>query len=528
MKAMVFSMKDSIFKRDPKEVVVSTTKRKEHDQTFNEYIRNLSKRKPNNSGGWGVKTQELACRVGIEYEMFRKILNQTKPNQPRDCIIAICAALFLSTSETNKALFYYDDLPKLDDSTGCRDFFIIETLEANFDRETDLMEGVNDINKKLSNYQFSELRLSNRIKTKEAQIIPIKSRYDTDYKVKTEISSSQYFYQNSLCEFYNPMKYSARSYMKIFEENKEVTTLVCQSNDDRLYRYKSPVDRDVLEEDSELYDLFSSHIKDSNLRELRKCYEVVFDSRNHGMRKSAKYIDGSIVLFAESYNYIQPERNEYVYAELSKGVFTFTILKKSQFMCRYLDKMEFEKYYPQKQYMAERNRISFTSLESLRDFCKNKNYNSPDTELAYCSYFSKLKKVLEELANNLKERKEYIRRFDECFDNEPWRIYEFYNVIEEFECKKMEEKWEVYKEENPFDAKYGEDDGKEIGDFLGYDIFTWIKAQKDEAEFEYNNQKVRLRAEDLKFAFELGIDDVEEICKFKLKYLDSLKIYEEL
>ena len=128
----------------------------------------------------------------------------------------------------------------------------------------------------------------------------------------------------------------------------------------------------------------------------------------------------------------------------------------------------------------------------------------------------------------MKERKEYIRQFDECFDNVPWRIYEFYNVIEEFECEEMEEKMEVYKEENSFDAKYVVDDGKEIVDFLDYDIFTGIKAQKDEAEFEYNNQKVRLRAEDLKFAFELGIDDVEEICKFKLKYLDSLKIYEEL
>lgn len=178
--------------------------------------------------------------------------------------------------------------------------------------------------------------------------------------------------------------------------------------------------------------------------------------------------------------------------------------------------------------MSERNRISFTSLESLRDFCKNKNYISPYTKLAYDSYFSTLKNVLEELANNLKERKEYIRQFDEYFDDEPWRIYEFYNVIEEFECKKMEEKWEVYKEESPLDEKYGVDDGKEIGDFLGYDVFTWIKAEKDEAEFEYNNQKGILREEDLKFAFELGIDDVEEICKFKLNYLDSSKIYEEL
>ena len=75
-------------------------KKREHDMTFSDYIRRKSKNKLSIKGDVGVKTKELAQRVGINYEMFRKILNKAKPNQLRDCIIAICVALFLSEYET--------------------------------------------------------------------------------------------------------------------------------------------------------------------------------------------------------------------------------------------------------------------------------------------------------------------------------------------------------------------------------------------------------------------------------------------
>lgn len=65
-----------------------------------------------------------------------------------------------------------------------------------------------------------------------------------------------------------------------------------------------------------------------NLRELRSCYETAFDTRNHGLRQSAKYSKGKIELYSERYNYIQPERNEYFYGEIIDGTFIFTIQKK--------------------------------------------------------------------------------------------------------------------------------------------------------------------------------------------------------
>ncbi|WP_153056396.1 hypothetical protein, partial [Streptococcus suis] len=64
---------DSNFKE--KNIVATTLeKRMVHDQTFFDYIRLMSKSKLNRNGDEGVKTKELAERVGINYEMFRKIL----------------------------------------------------------------------------------------------------------------------------------------------------------------------------------------------------------------------------------------------------------------------------------------------------------------------------------------------------------------------------------------------------------------------------------------------------------------------
>lgn len=128
--------------------------------------------------------------------MFRKILNKTKPNQPRDCIIAICVALFLSEYETNEALFYYDNLPRLDDTPGCRECYIIQTLQGNIERENDfkfLDQSVAAVNKTLRYYDFPELRLSNKIKSKESKIV-VQSDEEVDrFSITTEISSRPRF-----------------------------------------------------------------------------------------------------------------------------------------------------------------------------------------------------------------------------------------------------------------------------------------------------------------------------------------------
>ncbi|MGZ7153975.1 hypothetical protein ACXWOD_10820, partial [Streptococcus pyogenes] len=79
---------------------------------------------------------------------------------------------------------------------------------------------------------------------------------------------------------------------------------------------------------------------------------------------------------------------------------------------------------------------------------------------------------LDNLKEDLKNGKKFIRNFDDYFDpDETWKIYGRYDLLEKFECVEMEETWPVYKEYSPLDEKYGVDDGKAIGELLGYDGF---------------------------------------------------------
>lgn len=497
---------------------------RKHDMTFIEYIKMKSKDKLSINGDVGVKTKELAQRVGINYEMFRKILNKTKPNQPRDCIIAICAALFLSENETNDALFYYDDLPRLDDTPGCRESYIIQTLEGNIGRLDELKfvnQSVAEVNKTLQSKGFSELRLSNKIKSKESKIV-VQSDEEVDkYSITTEIRTNRFSFQDSLCDRYHPNQYRVGTKMEIIYPENMRCLLEYNSRDNFLIKYEQDGERfrnipEIVNEDSELFLRYFNIIKDTNLRELRSCYEIAFDTRNHGLRQSAKYSKGKVELYSEIYNYIQPERNEYFYGEIIDGTFTFTIQKESRFMERYLSADDFKKYYPYKK-KEERDYQRLTTLEELKNYCKSKQWDS-DIEWCYVQEFKSMKNHLNALKNSLIDKKQFIRSYDDYFSGEDqWRIYEYYNVLNEFGVLKTEKK-EEDKGYDPFAEKYGLDDGLPIGTFLGYHERIWFEPTKNEATVKYKNKTVNIDDSELKLAFELGIDNLEEICSLKLKH----------
>ncbi|HFI0587705.1 TPA: hypothetical protein ACGO00_001911 [Streptococcus suis] len=522
---------DSIFKE--KNIVATTfEKRMIHDQTFFDYIRLMSKSKLNRNGDEGVKTKELAERVGINYEMFRKIINKTKPNQPRDCVIAICAALFLSESETNKALFYYDDLPRLDDTIGCRDYYIIRTLEGNIGREYDaeyIDKGVEEINNILTNYGFNQLRLSNKDKTKEKIIDTSNKKTVNIIETNTDISSIRYDYFSSLCDTYHPYQYQARTDMYIQDINNGKYILrVDNLRNGFQIRSKAKPYFEKLDEADDKFVALLNGLKDANLRALRNCYETIYDTRNFYTRESAVYREGKIILFSETFNYSQPEKNEYFYATIIDGEFNFAISKKSQFMKDYLSSEDFKEYFPHKKLKKDFEIHSIKTVEEIKEYCKEKYDNNPYEKFTYINCFQSLEQSLINLGEDLKNRKKFIRKFDDYFEPyETWKIYEYYNLLEKFDCIEKEEIWPVYKEYSPLDEKYGVDDGKAIGDLLGYDGEKWIEPQKKSAEFDFNGQNINLTYDDLKFSFELGIDKVEEILNLKMKYPNLTKFFEK-
>ena len=77
-----------------------------------------------------------------------------------------------------------------------------------------------------------------------------------------------------------------------------------------------------------------------------------------------------------------------------------------------------------------------------------------------------------------------------------------------------------------FEEKLGLSDGIEIGTYLGENKYVEIVCKKEEAIFEIENKKMILTREDLITAFELGINNIEEVIILKHKISDFKKIYE--
>ena len=71
-------------------------------------------------------------------------------------------------------------------------------------------------------------------------------------------------------------------------------------------------------------------------------------------------------------------------------------------------------------------------------------------------------------------------------------------------------------------------DGIEIGTYLGENKYVEIVCKKEEAIFEIENKKMILTREDLITAFELGINNIEEVIILKHKISDSKKFTNNL
>lgn len=93
-------------------------------ERFSDFIKRKRELEKSPSGKKKLTTRELAKRLDIDYEQFRKILNMNKPTKKRDCIIAICLALGLDSEDTNNALLLYQFMPILNPENPRDDLLI--------------------------------------------------------------------------------------------------------------------------------------------------------------------------------------------------------------------------------------------------------------------------------------------------------------------------------------------------------------------------------------------------------------------
>ena len=147
----------------------------------------------NGREGWDLTKRDIGVALGIGDEMFRKIVNKNKPDQDRDCIIAIAAMLHLNSDEANEAIHTYDPtMPQLkaaDTNIATRDYLLIDILE----NQAEEQKSIQEIDSLLSSSGFPVLHIiDHRAKSPE----------DTDALfVCVDDNNGDYYLQYNLEEY---------------------------------------------------------------------------------------------------------------------------------------------------------------------------------------------------------------------------------------------------------------------------------------------------------------------------------------
>ena len=467
---------------------------KKGKKEFAKFIREKCKDEYN---GNGISTKELSKKVGIDYEMFRKIINGQKPTKKRDCIIAIGIVLKFMSGEINEALVEYG-MPELDENLKREEFIISQVNGAFLRGDAITLEALNI---KLKKNGYPELNIHDKRDAKkegnsmtDTIIYPYKIK---ESKVRTLKESIDYFIDPymSLNTQYDPSRYQIEGEMVIYNEKEN----------NHIYLVSNP-DKDGLEGEG----YFSSEIIPTGKRKKYKNinntgeFEIYFErlnnkieierfrllrmlneTKNYGDRISARLCGNSICVFAEEFNYSIPERGEYHVLSYASGKYKLSIYSKSAFMYYYMPEKKYTKYYGHKH---PKPIESYTSVEQIEEKINDTATRNAICYQVYKKAFEKLKIKIDELYEKIKSQEVFIQNLNAIYDN-PMETLEFYKIEKNFNC--------IY---------------DEVGEICGCD---------ETADFLHSNGNViTISRNDIYDAFKLGFESIDEIIRIKYELGD--------
>ncbi len=450
---------------------------------FSDYIKEKRKLEASPSGKKYITTRELAERLGIDYELFRKILNKNKPTKKRDCIIAICAALRLNSDETNEALVLYQYMPILDTSNP-RDDLLIDILEEQlFNRLT-----IDKINQRLIRNGFPELDIIDH----RTSVKPASEQDGAPFKLlkkQVQTFADDLFFgdqYDSLDTEYNINRYRCVAEMWLGDrEQRRVYHLSADAHNGYFIEEHGAAGLEIKSckssDDSGIFKDYFLELEAMANHELKKMLCILNDTKNYQTRISAGIGDDVFHVYAETYNYTVPELNEYYLFEYKNGSPLFSVFKNSEFMHCHLGTDEYTRIYGKRQNSLT---AQYNSIEQLLS-----DHDQVNTDLLRCRshYFKKLQNQADALISDIKAGKKHIRHLDYIYDDRD-RVCTFFDVEEEFECV--------------LDGEYGD----------------MMYAGKRSADFRFDDcGVVSITIEDLYKAFELGFNNIREICRVKKK-----------
>ena len=462
----------------------------EDSESFADYIRRKRKEVYNASGDKILSIGEHARRLGLSQEMYRKILNLQKPNQSRDCIIAICATLEMDSEDTNKALHLYGGMPGLDERSP-RDSIIINI----FNRVFDNLNSIEIIDNCLTRNGFSPLSIIDHRKKagQKANFSPTSYPYKM-LKKTVKASTDSLIYgdrSNSLATEFDFSRYRCYANMWLDDpENKREYKLQAEPGGGYLLEiipWPQPPEKPFIsftsiEETGDFSDCFVE-LQGIAKKEQRRLEGFLNDTKNYRERIGAGIHNHRIHVFYETYNYDVPELNEYYLFEYIDDTYRLTVSKHSLFMQRYLLPEIYEAHYGCPIDDELRHYDSLEEIESLLSTAKLSS--DQDILTLRRNAYKKLKPKVDECLCQLRNRERFVFNLDEIWDDAD-RVCEYYHVEAEYQCE-----------------------------IVGEYHDTMI-ARKKEASFTLSdNTTVLLSLEDLYRAYELGFMSIEEICWVK-------------
>lgn len=235
-----------------------------------------------------LSTRDLAEKIGMEYELFRKTVNQNKPTKKRDFIIALGIALNANEGQINELLEHYRFMSPLN-SKNLRDEFIcrkVNSLGNNI--------SIFEMNKELRKNGFEELDIQNRRngkKAKKAKKQKAKIYRVINNKVKTRIGEYNCYgdQYNSLCTTYDPERCECYGIMTVEKiKDKAKFQLVSDGKDNTFVKDEE----DLLIRKYNLGDENSFICFKNKIKYLYDCVSLQLDSKQ-SRRDVVGYVAGN-------------------------------------------------------------------------------------------------------------------------------------------------------------------------------------------------------------------------------------------
>lgn len=440
-----------------------------------------------------LKTRELANMVGIKESMFPKILNMQKPTKERDCIIAICLELQLDSEETDEALRLYNGMRYLDTEIP-REDELITILEDNSIADSPI--SIEAVNEHLEKCGYAPLSIINsRPSQKNVKTDKDCKYYKTMSKTKTVTDELIYGDRfNSLVTNYSPYRYKSYAEMTLVEKqgNRRYHLSCdpdghCSMRDPKcnIQCFESPAD-------SGEFEVYFTQLKADAKRELKNMLHILDNTKNYRSRISAGMKNDGFHVYAETFNYLIPELNEYYFMNMVGNNYCLSIFNESVFMSNYLSEQEYKKWYVKSKDLVPV--AKYRSVEELDSAIKEVRLPNRIILQYRKKMFIQLKDDVDKLLDDICDKKVFVKNLNNFYDC-PDMVCEFFKVKEEFDCSYVDEYEDI------------------------------MVAGIDNHIFDLpDGNRVTITLQDLYDAFELGFCSIQEVCLIKHKYGSVRKV----